>query len=280
MPVLREDTLEQIRPLRGLVATVVLSGTVEADFAAAREEMRAFNIEQGIRNVEYRNFHAVLVESGRDAVVSHALAEGYDFVLQIDADAAPFAPHALAQLLARAFVQYPESDAFGAYAQLKQPPYLPTIDTGTGTWEVHYPGEGVLECIRTGGHFLLAKASAFSKIGAGPWFRTRNSLRPIDTLAELDNLARVHFDGENPFVVMPQWEALVEAAKRTGGGTVTSVGEDSGFCDRLLAAGGRLFVDTDLVVGHVARTNISPQMLKAEVRARERAVRAACGVLS
>jgi hypothetical protein len=280
VPVLREGVLEQIRGLRGLVATCVTTGTVDPDYASAREEMRAWNIEHGLTNVEYRTFNCVLVEAGRDAVVAHTLAEGYDYVLQIDADAAPFPPSALAQLLARAFVQYPESDAFGAYCQLKQPPYLPTIDTGTGTWEVRYPGEGVLPAIRTGGHFLLTKRSAFERIGEGPYFRTRHAMRAIDVLAELDNFARTHLDGENPFAETPDWETLVQAAKRAGGAGPGSVGEDSGFCDRLLAAGGKLFVDTDLVAGHMTRTLVTPSMLKEAIGARERAIRAACGVLA
>lgn len=280
MPILHEEALALIRPLRGLVATCITTGSVDPDYAGCREEMRVWNVENGLRNVEYRNFYCVLVEAGRDNVVEHALREGYDYVLQIDADAAPFPADALARLLARAYLEHPDSDAFGAYCQLKQPPYLPTIDTGTGTWEVHYPGEGVLPAIRTGAHFLLTKKSAFAKMGAPPYFRTRRALRPIDALAEFDNLARTRLGGSNPFARLPAWEELVEHARENADGGPGSVGEDSGFCDRLLASGGKLYVDTDLVAGHVARTHISPSMLKSAISERERAVRSACGVLA
>lgn len=265
--------------LRGLVASCVGMAGVDDQFASAHEELRVHNVLQGFTQIEYRRFPTVLVESGRDEVCMHALREGYDWVLQIDADAAPFPPDALIRLLQRAFVEYPDSDAFGAYCQLKQAPFLPTIDTGTGTWEEHYPGEGVLPCIRTGGHFLLTKVSALRKFGP-PWFRTRLTLRPIDVLREVDNFARTHCNGVNPFASVEEWDGLVQIAKEGSAGGPSSVGEDSGFCDALLAAGGKLYVDTDLWVGHVAKHVITPQMLKDALDERRVQVRAACGVLA
>lgn len=267
-----------LRSLRGLVATCVGIGGVDSDFAAAREEMRVFNVENGFKNVEYRTFNCVLVESGRDEVALHGLREGYDWILQIDADAAPFAPDALVRLLRRAYVDAPDADAVGAYCQLKQAPYLPTIDTGTGTWEVHYPGEGLLPVIRTGGHFLLVKAQAYRRLGAPPYHRTRLAPSLLRTLSELDNAARQKFDNRNPFADLPQWGALVEAARTQPQHGESHVGEDSGFCDRLTAAGGRIYVDTDLVAGHVTKSFITPQMLKAQIDAREAQRRALCGV--
>lgn len=274
-----KETLAKLQAMRGLVATCVTTGTVDPDYAQAREDMRAWNIEHGYRAVEYRTFHCVLVESGRDGVVSHALEQGYDWVLQIDADAAPFTPDALQRLLVRAYVDIPESDVVGAYCQLKQAPFLPTIDTGTGTWEPHFPGEGVLEVIRTGGHFLLAKTQAFRRFPA-PWFRTRIAPRAIDTLTEFDNLARQRLHGDNPFARTPAWGELMEWARANAGGGPSAVGEDSGFCDQLRAAGGRIFVDTDLVAGHVSRTYITPDMLRGQMQARESAIAARCGVLA
>lgn len=273
------QSLDDLRGLRGLVATCVLSGSVEEEYAAAHEEMRCFNNDSGFRNVEYKRFHCVLVENGRDEVAMHALQQGYDFVLQIDADAAPFAPDSLLRLLQRAYVDCPEADAVGAYCQLKQAPYLPTIDTGTGTWEERYPGEGLLPVIRTGGHFLLTKTSAFRRFGP-PWHRTRLGWRPIDALAEVDNFARMKLHGANPFAKSPEWQTLVDEAKKVSGAGPSSVGEDSGFCDALLAAGGRIYVDTDLVVGHIYRGSVTPQMLKDKMEERRRMLRVACGVVA
>ncbi len=115
---------EYLIGLRGLVATVVLSGTVEADYASAHEELRAYNIASGFTGIEYKRFHSVLVEAGRDEVAAHALHEGYGWVLQIDADATPFAPDSLVRLLYRAYCEVPSIDAIGAYCQLKQSPFF------------------------------------------------------------------------------------------------------------------------------------------------------------
>lgn len=250
---------------------------VDEQYASAHEEMRAWNIENGFVQVEYQRFPCVLVENGRDEVAMHALREKYDWVLQIDADAAPFPADALAKLLNRAYVDAPDADAVGAYCQLKQPPYLPTIDTGTGRWEEHYPGEGLLPVIRTGGHFLLQKTDAFRKIGAPPYHRTRIAPRPIEIFAEMDSFARTHLDGRNPFAETEEWQALSEIA-RAGSGGASWVGEDSGFCDNLTAAGGRIYVDTDLWVGHIAKVTITPKMLKDALDEQRTQVRAACGV--
>ncbi|NIV29482.1 MAG: hypothetical protein GWN58_08215, partial [Anaerolineae bacterium] len=117
-------------------------------------------------------------EHGRDEACNHALQNNYDWILQIDADAAPIPPGSLERILNVAYVQQPDADVVGAYCQLKHPPFLPTIDTGTGTWEQIFPGEGVLEVMRTGGHFLLTKVPSLRRFGP-PWFRTRLGMRPI-----------------------------------------------------------------------------------------------------
>lgn len=57
------------------------------------------------------------------------------------------------------------------------------------------------------------------------------------------------------------------------------VGEDSAFCDALGAAGGKIYVDADLVIGHVAKDIIGPQHLRRVVEERETLLRLACGVL-
>ena len=79
--------VEALKVRRGLIATVILTGTVEAGFSQCHEDMRAFHITNGFLALEYRQFHAVLVEAGRDAVIQHMLKESYEFCVQIDADA-------------------------------------------------------------------------------------------------------------------------------------------------------------------------------------------------
>jgi hypothetical protein len=272
-----------VKTLPGMVATVVLSGTVESAYAKCHEDMRAFNITNGITAVEYCQFQATLVEAGRDGAVEHFLnaktREGtsYAWMLQIDADAT-FPPDSLVKILNTAFNLVPDSDVVGGYAQLKGT-MIPSIDTGTGTWELHYPGEGVLEVMRTGAHFLLTKRSAFEKMGPAPWFRTRWSPRAIDSLAEVDNYARQKLSGRNPLSDTPEWQTLLtEAAKGSAGGP-SSVGEDSGFCDRLKACGGNIYVDTGLVTGHVYKDIITPDKLIEKVKKRDRQLRLVCGIL-
>lgn len=265
------EALEPLRSLRGLVGTVCTSGSIMPEFAAAREEMRAWNIEHGLTSVEYVTENAVLVEHGRDALAAHALAQKYDFMLQVDADAI-FPPDALARILHTAFVKVPDADVVGAYAQLKTEPFLPTIDTGTGTWEPIFPGEGVLPVIRTGAHFLLVKTPLLARFGP-PWFRTRRSVRPIDALREIDNFSRLKNHGRN-VLAGEAWDAIVAAAQKDVGGVESAVGEDSGFCDAAMAAGARIYVDTDLVSGHIMKKLVTPEML-AEALARRDAMRAA-----
>lgn len=257
-------TVEDLKELKGLVATINLTGSVMVDTMHSAMEMRAFNIENGFKNIEYQEIGAQLVEAGRDAACRHALKEGYDWVLQYDGDAV-FGPDAVVALLKTAFQTVPQCHAVGAYAQLKQPPYLPVIDTGTGRWETHFPGEGILPCIRTGGHFILVKTPILSAMGE-PWFRTRQTLRPIDALSEVDNYARMKLDGENPFAKSPDWKKLFEEASSEHGGVKSSVGEDSAFCDALRAAGGMLVVDTGVITGHVHKRIITYNDLRDSLK--------------
>jgi hypothetical protein len=245
-------------------------------YAAHHEELRVFNERNGFQCIEYKRLPATLVESGRDAAIAHALQYNYDAVLQIDADMSPFQPNAMAHLLEQLFVNVPAADAIGAYCNLKAPPFLPTIDTGTGTWENHYPGGGVTEVIRTGGAFLMAKTSAFRKFGP-PWFRTKISNKPLDALVNVDNFARCKLSGKNPFYDSADWLSLMMTAREAGPGE-SGIGEDSGFCDRLRAAGGHIFVDTDIVVGHVGKEVIDWRKHKEAMDKREEVARQAVGV--
>ena len=271
------STTIDLRELPGLVATVVTSGHVEDSFSQCLSNMRSWCDRNDFHRVEWKMFKNPFVEAGRDEVIRHALSESYAWCLQIDADAAPFAPDALKALLETAFITHPTADVVGAYAQLKHPPYLPTIDTGTGTWEVHFPNEGVLPVIRTGAHFLLVKPEVCRRFGP-PWFRTRNTMRPVDAIRELDNYARIKLDGANPFAEDEAWERLVHEAKGEAGGVTSGVGEDSGFCDSVKAVGGTILVNTDVWVGHVAKRVITPDLLDDEMKKTETLKKAAVGI--
>jgi hypothetical protein len=270
-----------IRKIPGLVATVVLGNAVTPQYAEALSNMRSYNDRNGLHKVEYKNFYAVLVESGRDSAVRHMLEVdkgAYQWLLQIDADAAPFPQDALQRMLELLFVHMPGVDAVGGYCQLKGGTNLPTIDTGTGTWEEHYPGGGVIPVIRTGAHFLLCKRSAFIATGP-PWFRTRLAASPLRALRDVDNFARTKLDGRNPLEDHPEWETLMHAAfKSSPGYGETHVGEDSGFFDKLKSVGRHVVVDTDLVVGHVGTWTILPDDFKEQMQDRLKAQRAAIGI--
>jgi hypothetical protein len=269
--------IQKLSELPGLIATCVTSGVVEPLYAECHEAMARFNDKAGFTKVEYRKFYATLVEAGRDSAIQHMMQNRYAWCVQIDADAT-FPEDALIRILNTAYNVAPDSDAVGAYCQLKGS-YAPTFDSGTGTWQIQWPGAGVIPVIRTGAHFLLTKRSAFEKMGQAPWFRTRISPRPLDVLAEVDNLARTRLSGRNPFSDTTEWQQLLDHARLNSAGGASSVGEDSGFCDRLLASGGRLYVDTDLVTGHIEKRVIQPKDLKDLMNERQKRLRLSVGLL-
>lgn len=273
------EVAEKLQKLKGVVATVVTSGMVDESFSEAFSHVRSFCDRNGFHNIEWRRFSGVLVEAGRDNVAHHALQEGYDWLIQIDADAAPIPQDVVPRLLHAAYVQVPDADVVGAYCQLKNYPFLPTIDTGTGTWEPHYPESGILPVIRTGGHCFVAKTQAFKRFPA-PWFKTRAVMPPAHAFAEVDNFARTRRDGKNP-LRGDDWESLVLAAQEAAPkGPAHMVGEDSGFCDGLTAAGGSIYVDTSIVVGHVTKKVLKPNDMKEALAEQETARKLRCGILS
>jgi hypothetical protein len=242
--------------------------------------VRDYNSRAGFVNIEYRTWDAKLVESGRDEVCSHALEQGYEWLVMIDADAALFPPETLVKLLEGAYVTVPELDVLGAYANLKQPPYLPTIDTGTGKWETLYPKQGILPVIRTGAHLILVKTRILRKMGP-PWFRIRMPYTPAKAFVEIDNFARITLDGRNPLASHPEWETLLAQAKKdslTNTG-MTTVGEDSGFCDAVKAAGGLIGVDSDLITGHVGYQVITFEDMKEKMDEIKESLFAKVGVI-
>lgn len=271
------DTEQQtfdITGLRGLCATANLTGTVFGQTADCTLNMALHNASLGLQ-VEYLTFPCQLVESGRDSICAHALNQNYDYLLMYDGDAT-FAADALVKLLYTAFVTHPDADVVGAYAQLKGS-YVPTIDTGLGVWEPIFPGAGVLPVIRTGGHFLLVKTGILKRLPA-PWFRTRQAMRPIRALAEVDNYARCKLDGENPLASNGDtWNDLVSLARKESAAE-NGVGEDSGFCDAVCAAGGRIYVNSDILTGHLEVRTITPRDLKERLAERDLRLRQCVGV--
>lgn len=225
-------------------------------------EMRSHSEKQGLTNVGWSMIPGTLVEKARNDAVRAMLASfngQAQWILQVDGDMT-FEPSALQRILVTAFGSAPWADVVGGYATLKGDMGLCTIDSGTGTWESHYPGRGVIEVMRTGAAFLLCKRHVFQRV-AEPWFRTRAPGRQLDMLLEVDNFCRIKFDGKNPFRNLPGlwWEKLERLASedpsaRPGAFVPAEVGEDSGFCDRARHAGLRIAVDTDIEIGHIDTT--------------------------
>lgn len=231
---------------------VTTFGLVTGGTVKSLMDMRSFSEQNGLLNCAWEVVNGTLVDKARNDATRQMLQRGAQWLLFVDADMS-FPPDAVIRLLQHAYAPGSMADAVGAYCTLKGDWALPTIDTGTGTWESWYPGQGVVEVIRTGGAFLLVKRHVFERMPE-PWFRLRVPLRPIDTMQEMDNLCRIKLDGRNPFRDLPEWEALEQAAGNDPSiqtFTPAEVGEDSAFCDRLRALGFRLFVDTDVVIGHL-----------------------------
>jgi hypothetical protein len=216
-------------------------------------EMRSFSEANGLRNVKYDAIPGVLVEKARNEAVRRMLADDMGWLLFIDGDAV-FPPDALLRLLQTVYGSMPHADVIGAYMPLRGELALPTIDTGTGTWESWFPNSGIIEVMRTGGAFTLIKRHVFEALKE-PWYRMRVPARALDFIAELDNWARIKFDGRNP-LRGEDWDKLEKCARDDPSVVVENfvpveVGEDSGFCDRAKLAGFRILVDTGIECGHV-----------------------------
>lgn len=260
-------------------------GVVRGESAKCLNESRSFCEEQGLKNCTWDMVPGALVEKARNDAVRQMLARGQQWILQIDADMV-WDKAAVLQMLSFAFLANGPADVLGAYCTLKGEYKLPTMDTGTGTWESHYPGSGPVEVMRTGAAFLLAKRHVFERI-QDPWFRMRVPARPIDFMAEVDNWARMKLHGQNPFRGMPggPWEKLEDLAKSDPTAhrpnfVPAEVGEDSGFCDRVRNAGMRIFVHTDVVVGHLETVTSSWQDHKKAMDTMQAQQRQLCGALS
>lgn len=265
-------------------ACITTFGPIRHETAQCLLEARSFNEKNGLGNIEYAMIPGTLVEKARNEAVRQMLRKNHGFLLFIDGDTT-FQPNALITLIQTAFGTMPHADIVGGWVPLRGEMALPTIDTGTGTWESVFPGSGVVEVMRTGGAFLLAKRRVFEGM-RDPWFRMRVPARAIDFMAEVDNWARIKFDGQNPFRGTPEkfWERLEDCARQDPSVVAENfvpveVGEDSGFCDRARNAGFRAFVNTDVVCGHVDSITRSWADHKKAMDSMEQQQRYAVGLL-
>ncbi len=240
----------------GGVVAVTTYGQITGATAECLMNARSFNEKHGVTNVHYIMVPGTLVDRARNDAVRRALEAKAGWLMFIDGDMT-FTENSIYELLVAAYHTRPDADMIGGYCNLKGEPYMPTIDTGTGTWEEHYPGEGIIEVIRTGAAFILMKMHIYGVLKA-PWYSTRTPKRAIDHLAEVDNFARCKLNDHNPFRELPgtPWEKLERAAMDDRGAVQgvwqpSEVGEDSSFCDRVKASGFRVFVNTNIATGHV-----------------------------
>lgn len=272
----------------GMLA-VTTYGSITPETTQSLVDMAHHNRAAGIQNVHTTMVQGTLVDKARNEAVRVMLGNPhFKYLAFIDADMA-FRPETVQQLLLTAYHLTPHADAVGAYCQLRGLPYLPTIDTGTGTWESHDAGLGPIEVIRTGSACILVKRHVFEKMEF-PWYGVRPAPRPLDVLAEIDNFARCKMDGDNPLRSHSAWATLEQCARQDAasqranpqaqgpGGFFSSVGEDSSFCDKMKALGFRIIVNTDVVVHHLERKAITPEDHMKAMREAERWGRLAVGI--
>jgi hypothetical protein len=190
MPDIQE---RKLRDLSFLCATTITAGFTDDAFYEFHRELARYNDahKETTGSVEYRTFRSPFVEAARDDACKHMMEQNYDGLLFVDADMVGYPSHAMAALIEDAFIKVPASDVVGAYCNLKSDPFLPTIDTGTGTWEPHMPGAGILEVIRTGGAFLFVKATAIHKLGPPPltWITS------LDASCQVGTRSTIHPSG-------------------------------------------------------------------------------------
>lgn len=251
----------------GIVA-ITTYGPILADTAAALLAMQQRLTELQIRGIQFIFVPGNLADKARDEAAQMLLNTQHGWVTFIDADM-QFEPTLLERLLTTAYGTHAQADIVGGWCCLGGDPYLPTIDTGTGTWEATPANVGVLPVIRTGGACLLIKRHVFERVPY-PWFGIRYAGRPIDAMAEVDSFARQLYDGRNPLADKAEWNKLFDIAStkaqedrarnptRRDDLRVTTVGEDSGFCDKAHAYGMKIVVDTHAVCKHLKKQALGP----------------------
>jgi hypothetical protein len=258
-------------------------GSVLQETVQSMSDARSHCDKNGMTSIQWLMFPGSLVDKARNDAARAMLQSNCGWLLFVDCDMT-FAEDAVRRILQTAYGTHPWADIVGGYCCLRGQMAVPTIDTGTGTWESHFPGSGVLEVIRTGAAFLLVKRHVFEALEQ-PWFRLRVPTRPVDFMAEVDNFSRCKFDGQNIFRNLPgtPWETLENIARQESAPShkdfiPTEVGEDSAFCDRAKLAGFRIVVDTNIVIGHVHKMVIGPGDHKEAMEDRRRQWRLAVGV--
>lgn len=265
------------------MTVVTTYGQVMFETCQSLLECRSLSEKQGLTSIAWQFISGVLVDRARNQAVVQMLKHPakFQWLAFIDGDCV-FPPDALMRLLAYAYHENPVADIVGAWNPLRGEPYLPTIDTGTGTWESHLPGAGPMEVMRTGSAFIVLKRHVFERL-EGPWYGTRHPMRPIDIFAELDNYANQRFDGKNALAETAEWRTLYECA-RNEADTLRPrepdafVGEDSNLCDAARAKGMRIFVHTDIICGHVGHNTITWSDHKASMEKMNQRARLACGI--
>lgn len=265
-------------------------GSITAETTQSLLDLRGFNERNGLTNVTYMIVPGHLVDKARNDAVRMLLQHPHaQYLMFLDADMT-FRPELMALLAQTAYGVATWADIVGGWCPLRGKPYLPTIDTGTGTWEQTDANQGLMEVIRTGGACILVKRHVYQQMEY-PWYGVRPAPRALDMLAEVDNFARIKFDGRNPLRDKDEWATLERIAKEEAsqqrgnpqaqgpGGTFSSVGEDSAFCDRAKALGFRIVVNTDAVCHHMDRLEITPALHTQEFRKMEADTWQAVGVM-
>lgn len=244
------------------VIAVTTHGSIEAETAESLLNLKGHLAERGVgKAIQWQWIYEALVDKARNEVAAKALADPtVQWVWMLDGDMV-FQPQVADSIFQTAFHDCPWADVVGGYCQLKGGPNLPTIDRGSGQWESVDAGIGPIEVIRTGGACLLVKRHVFERISQ-PWFGVRYLDTPLAAMAEFDGYARQRFDGRNPFRDLKEWDQLQQCAAEDhlrSRNTSQAVGEDSNFADSVKAAGMRIVVDTNAVLGHRDRKTIWPK---------------------
>jgi hypothetical protein len=269
---------------------VTTYGSVRPETTQSLLAMQARAHSLGLNNIDFRITIGTLVDKARNEAVKELLSSEprREYLWFLDGDMA-VQPEIIGVMLKTAYDECKEFDIIGAYCQLRGEPYLPTIDTGTGTWEPQQASQGPLEVMRTGGACILIKRHVFEAMEY-PWYGIRPAPRPIDMMAEVDNYARIKFDGRNPFWGK-EWEQLlgcaqadVLAGRREVPNaslitTTNTVGEDSAFTDKAKALGFRIAVQTNAICGHVDKRILWPQDHVDAMKKVKASEEKACGIL-
>ena len=274
---------EQTFQVPGGMVMFTTHGVVQQETAQSMMDSMTYCERNGLASIQWQMMPGSLVDKARNEAVRAMLRAGCGWLLMIDCDMT-WPADAVRKIIQTAYGTHPWADVVGGYCCLRGEMAVPTIDTGTGTWESHYQNSGVLEVIRTGAAFLLVKRHVFEAL-EDPWFRLRVPTRPVDFMAEVDNFSRCKFDGANPFRGLPgsPWETLERIAREESAPShqvfvPTEVGEDSAFCDRAKLAGFRIVVDTNIVIGHIHKVIIGPDEHKEAMEKRRRQWQLAVGV--